>query len=211
MRPGLLKGEWGQGSWYTGPSPLGDSPAVILCLDEPLTSLVLLLFLPSPHLRSLLRSLPTHPPTPPALNLILLLLVLWWGWKPWFQPIPCQNASISKGHLKRRPFFSFFKSPFDLYWEAAVVVHPCPGTPHPPDARSSASQKENTHTHTLVNYHGSFQSPLMVTNRVQKLLGLKRVCLFFLTFYYCCMLTLCLFNGSHWERSDIRTIQSMAA
>lgn len=38
MRPGLLKGEWEQGGLYTGPSPLGDSPAVILCLDEPFTS-----------------------------------------------------------------------------------------------------------------------------------------------------------------------------
>ena len=38
MRPGLLEGEWERGGLCTGPSPLGDSPAVILCLDEPFTS-----------------------------------------------------------------------------------------------------------------------------------------------------------------------------
>lgn len=80
-RPGLLKGEWGQGSWYTGPSPLGDSPAVILCLGEPSTSLVLLL--PPPHPRPLLRShSPSSLPSLPALRLLLLRR----GWKLRFQP-----------------------------------------------------------------------------------------------------------------------------
>lgn len=69
MRSGLLKGEWGQGSWYTGPSPLGDSPAVILCLGEPSTSLLLLLPTPSSP------SVPTQvtPLSSPPLNLILPL------------------------------------------------------------------------------------------------------------------------------------------
>lgn len=109
--------------------------------------------LPCPP-RSLLRSPCPHPDllllsSFSSSNLILPLLVLWWGLLL-FQPPPCQNTSTSKGHLKRRPHFKCFFFPFGKkkkkkeapvgpYWEAAVVVVPCPGTPHPHDARLSAS------------------------------------------------------------------------
>lgn len=110
LRSGLLKGEWEQGSWYTGPSPLGDSPAVILCLDEPFTSR----HFPCLHLRSLLRSSPP-PPT---------FLILWWSWT--LILIPCQNnASINK-RLWRK------ESLFGLYWETAVFVVLCPLSMHSP-------------------------------------------------------------------------------
>lgn len=101
MRPGLLKGEWGQGRRYTGPSPAGDSPADILCLDEPSTSLTLLfhllLFLlpllaPSPY-----SGHSRHPLSPKTSSIPSSLSLPLVGMKP------CQNASILKGHLKRRP------------------------------------------------------------------------------------------------------------
>lgn len=46
----------GRGADTLAPLPLSYSPAVILCLGEPSTSLLLLLFIPSPHPRPLLRS-----------------------------------------------------------------------------------------------------------------------------------------------------------
>lgn len=90
MRPGLLKGEWGQGDWYTGPSPMGDSPAVILCLGEPSTSL-----LPS-SLTPFCPLLRSHS-SPFLLSLILSYLVLWRGLNH------AKTLPWAKGDLKRRP------------------------------------------------------------------------------------------------------------
>lgn len=68
-----------------------------------------------------------------------------------FVPSPCQNTSMSKrgggtwredlilNKVLRKERRRQKKAPFGLYWEAAVVVRPRPGTPHPLDARSSAS------------------------------------------------------------------------
>lgn len=128
-RPGLLKGEWGQGSWYTGPSPLGDSPAVILCLGEPSTSLVLLL--PPPHPRPLLRShSPSSLPSLPLLRLLLLRR----GWKLRFQPetLPqAKRGGVWREDLKIQKWQKKQKKkqvPL-VSTEAAVVPHPVQALP----------------------------------------------------------------------------------
>lgn len=200
MRPGLLKGEWEQGGWYTGPSPLGDSPAVILCLDEPFTSPF--------SSSSPLSPYSGHTPLPPSIcSPFHHLLILRWG--PTHTP---KNTSTSKGPWREL-------SPLGLYWEAAfvvVIVRPPLSRLSPPCGRPLVCQSQKggtlkTMTHTLVKYHGSFQSPLMGTNRVSNFWAWSMFCLFYFFVFLLVLYVDFAFNATRRERSDIRTIQSMAA
>lgn len=97
-RPGLLKGEWGQGSPNTGPSPSGDSPAVILCLGEPSTSSILILFsTPSPSTQVVNPWKHTPLPPDPA-------LLLWPGLKASISTLTMpKHLNEQRGHVNRRP------------------------------------------------------------------------------------------------------------
>lgn len=127
-----------------------------------------------------------------------------------FHHLPCQNTSMSNGHLKRRSHYKYI-------WKKELLSTVVLGTPPPPPktlmpARLPAlplSQNMFSKPHT-----GKLPWQLPVTpnnhQRDSKLLGLKQVFILFLLFYFCSLLTICSFNGSHWDGSD-KIIQSMAA
>lgn len=121
MRPGLLKGEWEQGGLYTGPSPLGDSPAVILCLDEPFTPP------PTPSPYSGHNPLPSIAPSTIFSS------------SGGAQPIPRQKLlPQTRGPEESlAPLVSTEKPPSSLSY-----ARPCPRTPRPVDAHSPASHRK---------------------------------------------------------------------
>lgn len=77
----------------------------------------------------------------------------------------------------------FQKSGDHFSWQKKKPIQNIPPHLRPLDACSSANAASVTEKkNTLVNSHGSFQSPWMVTNRAENLLGLKHVYLSFFFF-----------------------------
>lgn len=169
MRSGLLKGEWGQGSWYTGPSPLGDSPAVILCLGEPSTS-------------SSLPPTSSSLPTQVTLPLLFVPPSLWWEIStiyhaktlPWAMGTWREDLIINTFEKKNLSLLLF--------------RHPPPQRPwRPLFCQRCLCHRTCFQNHTLVNSHGSFQSPPITTNGTQNFWAWSKFlfCFCYFTFVLC--------------------------
>lgn len=119
--------------------------------------------------------------------------------------MPKQRFHKQEALKKRKPLRSLLRN--HSFCRCMPPVHALP-TLSMPTCLPVPEKKTKNHTHWWTTMAASIR-PLMVANRVPNFWAWSAF-LFFL-FYYCCMLILCLFIGSHWERSDLRTIQSMAA
>lgn len=156
-----------------------------------------------------LSPLPHSPPTPvptqviPPLPLPSVAPSTSFSSSDGAQPIRQKTLPQARGPKESlAPLVSTEKLPLAA---AAVYARPCPL-----HSQKGGTLKTMTHTGEVPR-----QLPVAPHGHQQgfKLLGLKHVlsCFLFSSFYFCCMSTLHSFNATCRERSDIRTIQSMAA